>query len=291
MADWASLFPIIIASFCSISFINSHLSEYQNSTQYGPVSLMILAGATALFLQLGVNYSNDYFDNQRGLISKKRPYLAVNAAKRRMLFCITMGGISGLFLVGLSQLNWTEKGIFLLIGAICIAATYFYSYYSEKSGNKFNYADRGVADFASGFFFGPVGCCGAFYIITASGDFRAWDSWLSILMKSLSIGIVISGQLMLDNIRDIEADAAVDKRTVQVRIGYKNSVVYYIVSIIIAILIAIFFAHFYVVTLAILLFTFIVVVYQIVNLRENDLMKAFKFNALIALCLTLVMIF
>src|SRR2546426_347192 len=73
-------------------------------------------------------------------------------------------------------------------------------------------AHRGVGEIAVGIAFGPVTVLGVYYVLT-----RAIDPPAVVL--SLSLGLLVSGILWINEIPDIPADAAVGKRTLVVRLG------------------------------------------------------------------------
>src|SRR2546425_54618 len=73
-------------------------------------------------------------------------------------------------------------------------------------------AHRGVGEIAVGIAFGPVTVLGVYYVLA-----RAFDPPAVIL--SISLGLLVTGILWINEVPDIPADAAVGKRTLVVRLG------------------------------------------------------------------------
>jgi 1,4-dihydroxy-2-naphthoate octaprenyltransferase len=172
-----------------------------------------IAGAAALLvaiaMQLGVNFANDYSDFKRGADSPRRigPVRAassgiVEPSQVRLAAWLAFG-IAGLVGVILSlATDWR----LIVIGAACLLAGWLYT------GGPRPYGYLGLGEVFVFIFFGLVATCGTVYV----EELRVTP--LALLI-SCSFGLLASAILVLNNLRDIETDAAAGKRTLATRIG------------------------------------------------------------------------
>jgi 1,4-dihydroxy-2-naphthoate octaprenyltransferase len=169
----------------------------------------LLALAVAVFLQIGVNYANDYSDGVRGTdryrVGPSR-LTGSGAAKPRTVRAVAfaffaLGGLGGLALVVLTHYWWL-----LAVGAVAILAAYFYT------GGKRPYGYYGLGEVFVFVFFGIVATAGTTY--TQVGTVNP-ESWLA----GAAIGLFACAVLMVNNIRDIEQDRLAKKRTLAVLVG------------------------------------------------------------------------
>jgi 1,4-dihydroxy-2-naphthoate octaprenyltransferase len=177
--------------------------------QDGHLALAILALLVALFLQIGVNYSNDYSDGVRGTdefrVGPARLTGAGLAAPRTVLtVALTFFGlaaVAGIVIVVLTQLWWL-----LIVGAAAIVAAWFYT------GGKKPYGYNALGEVFVFVFFGLVAVLGTQYVqireVTASG-------WAA----AVAAGFFACAVLMVNNIRDIDEDRLAGKRTLAVLLG------------------------------------------------------------------------
>ena len=171
-----------------------------------------LALLVALALQVAVNFANDLFDGLAGIDTEDRvgPRRVVAAGlvtplamKRALVVALGVAGVAGLALALLID-PWL-----LLIGAIAIVATLGYS------GGRRPYASRALGELSVFVFFGLVATVGSAYV--QSGRVSALA-----LAASLPVGILAVGLLMINNVRDVDTDAATGKRTLAVRLGART---------------------------------------------------------------------
>jgi 1,4-dihydroxy-2-naphthoate octaprenyltransferase len=163
----------------------------------------------ALLLQVGANFANDLFDSEKGADGDDRigPPRAMQlglVSARQMRFAIGCSfgaaALLGAYLVFVG--GWP----IVAIGLASIAAGLAYT------GGPFPFGYRGLGDIAVFLFFGPVAVAGSHYVQVLSA------SWLA-LAASLPIGALATAILVVNNLRDIDSDARVGKRTLAVRIG------------------------------------------------------------------------
>lgn len=185
------------------------------------LGLSLLALAVALFLQIGVNYANDYSDGIRGTDEHRVGPLRLTGSKsvkpQAVKFAafafFGLAAISGLAIVVLSQHWW-----FIPVGIASIVAAWFYT------GGKSPYGYSGLGEIAVFIFFGLVATYGTAYIQIGSFDLNA-------LLGGSAAGFFASAVLMVNNIRDIETDAKVGKRTLAVKLGLQKAKALYFVML------------------------------------------------------------
>lgn len=174
----------------------------------------VLALLVALCLQIGVNYANDYSDGVRGTdayrMGPKRltGSGAASAGRVRSVAFAFFGlaALAGLVLVLLTQFWWL-----LLVGALAIAAAWFYT------GGKRPYGYVGLGELVVFIFFGLVATVGSAWV---QSDVL-WSQ--SALIGGAGVGLFACAVLMANNLRDRTQDELVGKRTLSVRIGSTGS--------------------------------------------------------------------
>ena len=175
------------------------------------LGLVLLALLVALFLQVGVNYANDYSDGIRGTdanrVGPKRLTGGGLAAPKKVrnaaFICFGVAGLVGLLITVLTGQYW-----FIAVGLVCIVAAWFYT------GGKKPYGYLGLGEVVVFIFFGLVAVIGTDYIQT--GGF----SFVAVIAGCIS-GCFATAVLLINNIRDIQTDKASGKKTLASRIGKK----------------------------------------------------------------------
>ena len=173
--------------------------------------LTLLALAVALFLQIGVNFANDYSDGIRGTDEHRVGPLRLTgsksvrpqAVKFAAFLFFGLAALAGLAIVLITQQWW-----FIAVGIAAIVAAWFYT------GGKSPYGYSGLGEIAVFIFFGLVATYGTAYIQIGAFDLNA-------LLGAIAAGFFASAVLMVNNIRDIDTDRHVGKRTLAVKVGKK----------------------------------------------------------------------
>jgi 1,4-dihydroxy-2-naphthoate octaprenyltransferase len=191
--------------------------------------VLLLATLTTLFLQILSNLANDYGDamhgtdndsrigprriTQSGLVTRKEMRIMI-------ILLIILSLVSGIILIftGLTSFNWKTVLFFLVLGLSAIYAAIKYTI------GKNPYGYIGFGDVFVFIYFGIVGVAGTYYL-----HVNTFDPW--ILLPSAAIGLLSSGVLNLNNMRDIENDAKSGKRTLVVHIGSRNAKIYHLILI------------------------------------------------------------
>ena len=226
-SDWIKAFrlrtlPLSLSSIGMGGFL-AHSYHLFNGTVFG------LCVLTTLFLQILSNLANDYGDYVNGADSVFRvgPARAVQSgaiSAKQMKMAIALfsalslvTGILLLFQVrGLISLN--VLGVFFLVGLLAIAAAILYT-----AGSK-PYGYAGLGDISVFLFFGLVAVCGTFYL--QSGSFIP-----AIILPAMSCVLFSTGVLNVNNLRDIDSDRMVGKKSIPVRIGPDLGRIYHLALI------------------------------------------------------------
>lgn len=181
----------------------------------------------ALLMQIGVNFANDAWDYEKGADTEERtgPSRAVASGwvSVRTMKGAAVGVLAAGFCLGLTLTVW--GGLWLIaVGVASVLGALAYT------AGPFPLAYRGWGDVFVVLFFGLVAVGFTTYVQT--GDF-AGSAWL----LGLAVGLLANNILVVNNLRDLDSDARVGKRTLAVRLGRTGSLLQYQFSITVACLI------------------------------------------------------
>jgi 1,4-dihydroxy-2-naphthoate octaprenyltransferase len=168
----------------------------------------LLALIVALALQVGVNYANDYSDGIKGTDADRvGPMRLVGSGaatpgsvKKAAFISFAIAAIAGLILA--SRTSW----LLIILGAICILAAWTYT------GGPKPYGYQALGEVSVFIFFGVVATVGTYYVQTESIS-------REVLLASFAMGALACAILVLNNLRDLENDKSVDKKTLAVVLG------------------------------------------------------------------------
>ncbi len=177
----------------------------------GRLSPPRFAGAlvVAVFMQVGVNFANDYFDAVKGVDTHERlgprrltssGLIAPGAMRNAMVAAFLIAVATGL---GLSAAAGWELTV---VGAVSVVAALGYS------GGPYPYGSRGLGEVFVFIFFGVVATVGSAYVQIEEISGLA-------LCASVPVGFLASAILVANNLRDIPTDSRTDKRTLAVILG------------------------------------------------------------------------
>lgn len=181
----------------------------------------VLSLIGALFLQIAANLINEYFDYKRGADELKQAgqgmiikneVLTPQSVLIGAVLTVLLGCLIGLFLL-------FQSGPLLLwigLGGVLVVITY--------TAGPFPLAYNGLGEIAVFIFMGPLMVLGAYYVMSPRFD------WLPIL-AGLPLGSMVAAILHANNIRDMEADRLVNKRTLALRLGLRGARIEYIVLV------------------------------------------------------------
>ena len=182
-----------------------------------------LALKVGVWLQIGVNFANDYSDGVKGTDDDRvgptrlvaSGLASARSVKRAAYISFFFASIAGLWLSLLTSL------LLIPIGVIAIAAAWGYT------GGKNPYGYRGLGEVSVFIFFGLVATVGSFYVQTES------ITLLSFIV-AIPMGAISCAILTVNNIRDLTKDQVAGKRTVAVRIGDQRARRAYVALLILA---------------------------------------------------------
>lgn len=186
----------------------------------------VLCFAVALLAQIASNFANDYFDFKSGVDTAERqgPDRAVAEGwvtpfemLRAAIVTLILACLCGCMLLFYSGWELIPVGIAI---AICVVA---------YSAGPFPLAYNGLGDVCVVLFYGIIPLCFTYYV--QAGRF----SMLAFLL-SLSLGLLSTNILIVNNYRDYEQDKTFRKRTTIVLFGRTFGKVFYFVNCVIAFL-------------------------------------------------------
>ncbi|MGL3151706.1 1,4-dihydroxy-2-naphthoate polyprenyltransferase [Microbacterium sp. A82] len=189
----------------------------------------------AVLLQIGVNFTNDYSDGIRGTDAHRVGPARLTASGRvnpRTVLNIGLVFFALAALVGLLIVIRTGQWWMLAVGAACIVAAWFYT------GGKRPYGYFGLGEVFVFVFFGLVATLGTTWVQAFQLPQEAW-------LGAVAVGLFACGVLLANNLRDIDQDRAVGKRTLTVLIGRRATQVVYTVFLVVPFLLSSFIALLY----------------------------------------------
>lgn len=208
----ASVVPVIVGTAAAFS------------QGFFRLDCFIGALAASLLIQTGTNLANDFFDYHSGADTDQRlgpvrliqsGVVSANQVLLAALGSFGLAALIGLYLVYVGGLP------ILLIGLASILAGIAYT------GGPYPIGYNGLGDLFVFVFFGLIAVMGTYYLHAGH------VTWLA-LWASIPVGLLVTNILVVNNVRDIETDRAVGKRTLAVRIGRRATRVQYVSSLIIA---------------------------------------------------------
>ena len=163
----------------------------------------------ALAIQIAANFANDASDAKRGADSPDRvgPPRAVASGAlpegriwHGVWIMFGLAAIAGVYLTAVA--GWA----ILALGAACVLAALAYT------GGPLPYGYRGLGEVFVFLFFGLAATVGSRYVHDMTAPAAAW-------LAAVPVGFLAVAILVANNVRDVETDAAVGKRTSAVILG------------------------------------------------------------------------
>jgi 1,4-dihydroxy-2-naphthoate octaprenyltransferase len=182
-----------------------------------------LAMTVSVFLQIAVNYSNDYSDGMKGTDTNRVGPIRLVASglataksvKQAALISFLIAAIAGSILA-IDISYWL-----IVIGALSIWAAWGYT------GGKKPYGYFGFGELSVFIFFGLVATVGSYYVQTQEINWQ-------IFFLAIPVGAHSCAILAVNNLRDLPQDALAGKRTMAVKIGEKNTRRFFVLLLVIA---------------------------------------------------------
>jgi 1,4-dihydroxy-2-naphthoate octaprenyltransferase len=190
----AAIAPVVVAS----ALVGSDFNWFRAA----------LALKVGIWLQIGVNYANDYSDGVKGTDENRigptrlvaSGLASAKAVKNAAFISFAIASIAGVWL------SLLTSPLLILIGMLAIAAAWGYT------GGKNPYGYSGLGEVSVFTFFGLVATMGTYYAQTEK------ITVLSFIV-AIPMGALACAILAVNNIRDRAQDELVGKRTLAVRLG------------------------------------------------------------------------
>jgi 1,4-dihydroxy-2-naphthoate octaprenyltransferase len=178
--------------------------------------------------------------------------------------------------------------IFFLVGLVCIGAAIKYT----AGKNPYGYSSLG--DVAVFIFFGLIAVLGTYYLQSNTFDY----GFIMSIIPASAIGLLATGVLNINNIRDIDGDTKNNKITLAVKLGKKGAEVYQLILVVGAMSLLLYFLHqctandgLLVVLIAVLLIFHWLKLRSVQNIPKNrpTYNKLLKFHVLLNLLMVIVL--
>lgn len=164
---------------------------------------------SALFIQIGTNFANDYSDFHRGADHDGRlgptrvtqsGLISHDAVRRGIIVAFGIAALLG------GYLAWVGGWPIILIGVLSIICGLAYT------GGPWPFGYHGLGDVFVFVFFGLIAVTGTAYL-----QLGRWSGVPALV--AIPIGLLVTNILVVNNLRDLPTDRAAGKHTLAVRIG------------------------------------------------------------------------
>jgi 1,4-dihydroxy-2-naphthoate octaprenyltransferase len=207
--------PFLGASLVAVAAGSAAAYHYVGAFEPWPFALALLA--TAL-VHSGANVCNDYFDHTQGTddvnVAYIRPFSGGSRAIQNGLLSPRSVLRGGILLLGLGAAVGGATAVLtswmlVPVGVTGILAGLFYS------APPLRLASRGLGELTIGLTFGVLVTLGAWIAQTHSLS-------SAVLPACVPLALLIAGVIVINEVPDIDADAATGKRTLPVRLGLRG---------------------------------------------------------------------
>lgn len=218
---WTAARPKTLAAAVSPVLVGTAMAFEAGEVEWIAAGCALIG---AVLIQIGTNFSNDYVDFQKGADTgeRKGPLRVTQAGwvnpqrmKQATIVVFSLAVVAGSYLI------WRGGWPILVVGLVSIACGVLYTV------GRYSLAYLGLADLFVLLFFGPVAVGGTYYV-------QALTLTPVVLIAGLGPGLLATAILLVNNIRDVDEDRAVDKKTLVVRAGRSFGVVLYLICIVCA---------------------------------------------------------
>ena len=213
-----SLLPVVLGS------VVAWTQSISPKTPRGNFHLIkfVITLIAVLLLQISAHLINDYYDYLRGIDTNNS--LGPGGLIQQGLIKPVRVLVSGLIALGLGTL----LGVFvavsggwlvIVIGLIGVLAAYFYS------GNPKGLSSLPLGEFVCFFIFGPLLTIGSYMVQTGHLD-------RIVYIYSISLGLLATAFIHLNNMRDTESDAPAGKLTLASLLGLHINRILYVILVV-----------------------------------------------------------
>jgi 1,4-dihydroxy-2-naphthoate octaprenyltransferase len=174
----------------------------------------VLCVLFAMLAQIASNFGNEYYDFKNGVDKKGREgfrrgvtegEISPRAMKIATFVTLAMAGVVGCMMLFYGPWWLVIVGVVIMLFALAY------------STGPYPLSHHGLGDVAVVLFFGVVPVVFTCFLQTGS-----WDGLQFVMPTSITIGLLAANVLIVNNYRDMEDDAAVNKRTTVVIFGRKT---------------------------------------------------------------------
>lgn len=200
--------PFTLMATLSPVLVGTAVAYYEGAFQ---LVTFLVTLFSCLFLQIGTNYFNEYFDHRYGL-DHAGSLGAMTVIFRHEMTArqVLAGGITSFVIAALLGilLIFQVGPAIILFGLAGMVIAYFYS------ARPFKFASRGLGDILVFIAMGFLMTWGSYYV-----QIPHW-SW-RVVAASIPVGFLVTAILNMNNVRDYQDDLAVNKKTLPVRFGLR----------------------------------------------------------------------
>ena len=238
---WISAFRLRTLPLSVSGIIISACIAYYNG--FFNVTIFVLTLLATISLQVLSNLANDYGDGVKGTDNDERigPERALQSGKitpDEMFSAIRINILIVILFVFLTV--YTSFGsqhflyamLFFVLGIISVFAAIKYTIGDSA------YGYRGLGDIVVFIFFGLLSVIGTYFLYAKQLDHV-------LFLPACAIGLLSTGVLNLNNMRDIESDASANKITVAVKLGLKKAKTYHVILVVGAVVLSLLFGVLY----------------------------------------------
>lgn len=184
------------------------------------VKYTVICALFSIFVQIGTNYSNDYFDYMNGKDTESRSgprrITGSGVIPPNKIFLSSIVFMILASLTGISIINY-DCWWLAIVGFVSILCGMLYT------GGPFPLGYYGLGDLMVFVFFGLVSTITTFYL---QNNFFVWE----LLLVAIAAGLLINNVLIVANCRDMNEDRSTKKRTIPVLFGLRASCRQYLMN-------------------------------------------------------------
>lgn len=215
-------------------------SALANRAGYFDRSVFVLALLTTVSFQVLSNFANDYGDGVKGTDNDRRigparalqsGLLTAKELKNGMVVMVLLSLVlSVLVVIGAFGVKyWTYSLLFIGLGVVSVVAAINYTVGDKAYGYK------GLGDVFVFLFFGLLAVVGSYFLFAKTIDGL-------VFLPATAVGLLSTGVLHLNNMRDRISDASAGKNTLAVLLGAHKAKYYHALLILGAMLAMLIFA-------------------------------------------------
>ncbi len=212
---WAGIAPVLIGSVLAYADNQFHFLS----------AFAALLGS--IFIQIGTNFANDYYDFKKGADTHHRigPTRATQAGlvKPKAMLKATTIMFTIAFCIGI-YIVYRGGWPIVTIGLFSILFGVLYT------GGPFPIGYLGLGELFVLFFFGIIAVAGTYWV-------QALTINSAVILAGIPPGLLSSAVLVVNNLRDVVTDKAANKRTLAVRFGASFARFEYVSCVLLAIII------------------------------------------------------